>query len=444
MTPSLPPHPSLENLKKQAKSILKAHKAGDPSCYEVLRKLSRFAEAPDAEILAADIPLKEVQFALAMHYGFRSWAEMRQVVGNGKGNVVGAMRAFSDIKFQGNVCSEDSYSVIMTAVAELMGRDVVREQIAMLSTNPFTPGIRLDEACTSWWHVQAADCCMDLEAGLIGFDFERVPDVDHSQDPPYPESKIEADKWLRDYYRKPYAGPIAQALAAGKIIVIPREWDWSRGNGWYGWGIIVEVRDNGVILGACLNGRNDNALRSAGQAVILSLSEPTLSGRAANVRMLDRALHRIRGDMEPFVPTENYVFGIAAMEAWIEHMRTTQGFCAECFERAPERVWTDANDNGMVARDGAMLVSSYMRGRFSHCDALSRSHLESVAVCYDRIAELLTPAVTGQGGPHYKEFIGDLDKQKAHADNVLVPIKAELAVAADEIERALVAMGGQR
>ena len=76
MTPSLPPHPSLENLRKRAKSLHRAHQAGDASCCEVLRKLNRFAEAPDADILATDVPLKEVQFALAMNYGFRSWANL--------------------------------------------------------------------------------------------------------------------------------------------------------------------------------------------------------------------------------------------------------------------------------------------------------------------------------------------------------------------------------
>ena len=78
MTPSLPSHPSIEYLKKQAKSVHKAHKAGDPSCCEVLRKLKRFAGATDADILAADAPLKEVQFALAMHYDFDSWGALKK------------------------------------------------------------------------------------------------------------------------------------------------------------------------------------------------------------------------------------------------------------------------------------------------------------------------------------------------------------------------------
>jgi len=82
MAPSLPPNPSLTQLKHQAKDIHKAHKARDASCCDVLKKLKRFADASDADILAAEVPLKQVQFALAMHYGFASWAELKSHIGS--------------------------------------------------------------------------------------------------------------------------------------------------------------------------------------------------------------------------------------------------------------------------------------------------------------------------------------------------------------------------
>ncbi len=77
MVPSLPAAPNLEQLKKRARGPLRAHQAGDASCCNVLRTLNRFANSDDAEILAARIPLKQVQFALAMDYGFPSWAELK-------------------------------------------------------------------------------------------------------------------------------------------------------------------------------------------------------------------------------------------------------------------------------------------------------------------------------------------------------------------------------
>jgi len=77
MTKSLPSSPSLEHLKKEAKAILKSHRAGDDSVCEILKHLSRFAGLPDKEVLSADLTLLEVQQAVSVEYGFHSWAEMK-------------------------------------------------------------------------------------------------------------------------------------------------------------------------------------------------------------------------------------------------------------------------------------------------------------------------------------------------------------------------------
>jgi hypothetical protein len=45
MTRSLPPHPSLEHLKKEAKALLRDHKQGRSEVYTRLRHLRRFAQA---------------------------------------------------------------------------------------------------------------------------------------------------------------------------------------------------------------------------------------------------------------------------------------------------------------------------------------------------------------------------------------------------------------
>ena len=80
MSQSLPPHPTVEALKKQAKQLLSAQRSGDAGACSTLRTLRRFAEAPDADILAATLSLTEVQFALAMDYGFENWTAMKQRV----------------------------------------------------------------------------------------------------------------------------------------------------------------------------------------------------------------------------------------------------------------------------------------------------------------------------------------------------------------------------
>lgn len=77
MTKSLPANPSLAIVKREAKRILKAHKAGDASCCDVLRNLHHFTESPDESILSTKVFLAEIQFAIALEYGFRKWVELK-------------------------------------------------------------------------------------------------------------------------------------------------------------------------------------------------------------------------------------------------------------------------------------------------------------------------------------------------------------------------------
>jgi hypothetical protein len=81
MTASLPRLPSLEHLKKQAKQLLAAQRNGMVQCCPFLRRLHRFSHASDQEILGAEVSLAEVQYVVAMHYGFSSWAKLREEIG---------------------------------------------------------------------------------------------------------------------------------------------------------------------------------------------------------------------------------------------------------------------------------------------------------------------------------------------------------------------------
>ena len=70
----LPPQPSLEQLKKQAKTLLKAHQSGNGETISRLRSMvPKLAVASDAEILAAKFSLLDAQFVVAREYGFDSW-----------------------------------------------------------------------------------------------------------------------------------------------------------------------------------------------------------------------------------------------------------------------------------------------------------------------------------------------------------------------------------
>jgi hypothetical protein len=80
MSRSLPSHPRLNQLKHQAKDLLRAHRRGDREACGTLRHLNRFAGARAEDILSASLGLTEAQYAVAMSYGFPSWAELKHHV----------------------------------------------------------------------------------------------------------------------------------------------------------------------------------------------------------------------------------------------------------------------------------------------------------------------------------------------------------------------------
>jgi len=80
MSRSLPPRPSLEQLRKQAKDLRKAQRQGDASVCPILRRLARFATAADDDILTAKLSISEAQHALAREYGHKSWPALVRAV----------------------------------------------------------------------------------------------------------------------------------------------------------------------------------------------------------------------------------------------------------------------------------------------------------------------------------------------------------------------------
>jgi len=84
MNRSLPSNSNLTQLKHQAKDLLKAHERSNTRVCETLRLLRRFADAPDGEILSANLSLHEAQFAVALDYGFSSWNALKHHLEGGR------------------------------------------------------------------------------------------------------------------------------------------------------------------------------------------------------------------------------------------------------------------------------------------------------------------------------------------------------------------------
>ena len=72
-TRRLPPQPSLEQLRKQAKELLERYRTGDPSAIAEVRQFER---APDP----AAFMLSDAQRVLARAYGYESWTKLKAFV----------------------------------------------------------------------------------------------------------------------------------------------------------------------------------------------------------------------------------------------------------------------------------------------------------------------------------------------------------------------------
>jgi catechol 2,3-dioxygenase-like lactoylglutathione lyase family enzyme len=70
--------PNLENLKKQAKLILRWHRERHyPVTTQIREHLPRFLNMPDSEILAASFKLSDAQEMVARQQGFDSWQALK-------------------------------------------------------------------------------------------------------------------------------------------------------------------------------------------------------------------------------------------------------------------------------------------------------------------------------------------------------------------------------
>src|SRR5271166_5608699 len=70
--------PNLENLRKQAKLILRWHRERHyPVAAQIRALLPRFSNMPDLEILAASFKLSDAQEMVARQHGFDSWQALK-------------------------------------------------------------------------------------------------------------------------------------------------------------------------------------------------------------------------------------------------------------------------------------------------------------------------------------------------------------------------------
>jgi hypothetical protein len=70
--------PNIENLKKQAKLILRWHRDRYyPVAAQIRTVLPRYRELSDSEVLAASFRLSDAQEFIARQHGFESWQALK-------------------------------------------------------------------------------------------------------------------------------------------------------------------------------------------------------------------------------------------------------------------------------------------------------------------------------------------------------------------------------
>ena len=79
-TPHLPERPNLEQLKHQAKDLLRLARAADPSALTRFRALPAFTGVRDDDALAATVALHDAQSVIARELGFDSWKVLNERV----------------------------------------------------------------------------------------------------------------------------------------------------------------------------------------------------------------------------------------------------------------------------------------------------------------------------------------------------------------------------
>lgn len=81
MSKSLPSRPNLEQLKNQAKDLLKSHKSADAESLKRIRENHpNYSNTAESEIRAADFSLSDAQLVIAREYGLASWPKLKEHV----------------------------------------------------------------------------------------------------------------------------------------------------------------------------------------------------------------------------------------------------------------------------------------------------------------------------------------------------------------------------
>ncbi len=345
----------------------------------------------------------------------------------------GKMPDYAALALGGDGIAQDTLSLAVAAAAAVRGVQCEYETVCCLMANAFSPAIDPKEDCTSWWHVDAglADRCLETAARALGLSVRPVVAPPKDGMPGL-------------------AAAVRAAMDQGCVVVTTGGWDTGMAQvdgQWravgrhgfvpWGWAGIVTDADphTGTIAGAHPNGHGDNAIVRPAAMWALSAGAARLQPQSADILCVAQAIARIRGS-GPFASGPDGVYGLEAMELWTRQMETVPGFCEPC-SRGQERGWTDAADNSRALATRSQVAAGFLRSCSERSPAAAREHLETASERYLAVAALLKPTYGVDGPESYRNLIGDLERQRAHAARVLRPALQAVEAAAKHLEAAL-------
>ncbi|MBD3176859.1 MAG: hypothetical protein GF320_16895 [Armatimonadia bacterium] len=331
---------------------------------------------------------------------------------------------------QGNGYSQSHFALTVLAACEHFGIETSYGEILALSTNAFAPCMDPRENCTAWWmEFTGRDRAMGSLAPALGLQAKPIDPPLGAERPP--EDAEDPVAWMKER-RAPMVEGVRSSLAHHGSVVLTRGfWRLDGPHGFIPWswyGLITEVTEDDVPLGATLNGHADNPIAFLDGVWTLEPHAKMLTQPEIDRRLLELAVERIRGE-GLFEPSDSEVFGLEAVERWADQMERVP-YCEACQEDcvgcAMQSAWP--------VYDGAKVAASHLRAMaLRHADAAD--HLGAAAARYDAIAAILEGRLDGEGEASYGAIMNNLEAQVAHAGE-LRELRKELAAAAEEMTAA--------
>ncbi len=321
----------------------------------------------------------------------------------------------------------DSFAVAFVEAARLLGRDVDYDTVRVLSGNAFSHRLGNADSCAAWWHAASREEGIQRVAAGVGLSVRQIADEGLPRDS---DDAAETDRQRRSRGLRTRA-----ALDAGEVVLTSGGWEDAV---WFWPGIVTGVDEDGALRGACLNGESDNAARPSGVIWALSVGEPEQGAYATDGDILRAAFHQLRGDAPPFASDEDAVYGLAAMDRWADRMASVEHFCDPCHSREEGSAVGCAWLTAVTFTEGAAAVASHLREQAAAADPAARPHISDAAARYGRVVDLMQPVMEGSPGDGYREILGDMAKQREHAEAIRAA-RDELAVAAGALQLALAA-----